>query len=169
MSAPDRDKIMGHGNENDGIEEYDNPLPDWWLGMFIFCIFWAVGYAVDYHFISDRSQAKSYDAEIADALVRYPAPDTNATAAVTPENIEAGKTIFAQNCTGCHGADMHGKIGPNLTDDTWIHGGTLPEIQATITNGVPDKGMLTWGPILGPDKVAKVAAFVWSSGPKQGS
>jgi cytochrome c oxidase cbb3-type subunit 3 len=167
-STAERDRVMGHAAENDGIEEYDNPLPDWWLGMFFFCILWAVGYAVDYHWLSDRSQAASYVAEMAAAEARWPAPAALAAADVSPAAIEAGRLIFQQNCVGCHGASLQGGIGPNLVDDTWIHGGTLPEIQATITDGVPDKGMLTWGPILGPEKIAQVAAFVHDSGPKDG-
>jgi len=168
MSDPKHDRIMGHADENDGIEEYDNPLPDWWLGMFFFTIVWGIGYAVDYHFLNDRSQAASYDAEIVAAKERWPEATTAASVDLSPEAVEAGKAVFAQNCVGCHGATLEGGIGPSLVDTTWIHGGTLPEIQTTISKGVPEKGMLTWGPILGPEKVAQVAAFVYQSGPKEG-
>jgi cytochrome c oxidase cbb3-type subunit 3 len=85
-------------------------------------------------------------------------------AVVTPEAVAAGKAIFESNCVACHGADLLGGVGPNLTDATWIHGGSLPEITTVITNGVPEKGMLTWGPILGPERVAQVAAYVHSAG-----
>ena len=163
----ERDRILGHAADNDGIEEYDNPLPDWWVGMFGFCILWAIGYAVEYHFISHRSQAAAYDAEMEEAKERWPA---QAAAAVdlSPESVKAGEAIFTQNCVACHGADMKGKIGPSLIDDVWIHGGSYSEIRTTITNGVPEKGMLTWGPILGPEKIGQVAAFVYVSGPQQG-
>jgi cytochrome c oxidase cbb3-type subunit 3 len=94
------------------------------------------------------------------------APKATATgpATVTPDLVEAGKTVFQSNCVACHGADLHGGIGPNLTDATWIHGGRLDEIVHTVTNGVPEKGMPTWGPVLGPQKVAQVAAFVHEQG-----
>lgn len=165
----DRDQIMGHGADNDGIEEYDNALPDWWLGMLFFTILFAVGYSLDYHWISERSQEKAYLAEMEAAAQRWPAPSGPATVAVTPELVAAGKAVFAANCVGCHGKEMQGGIGPNLVDGTWIHGGTLPEIQETITNGVPEKGMLTWGPILGPEKISQVAAYVYESSHRDGS
>ena len=61
--ARDTNQIMGHGADNDGIEEYDNPLPDWWTGLFLVTIVGGIAYAVNYHFISHDSQAAYYDAE----------------------------------------------------------------------------------------------------------
>ena len=158
----ERDRVLGHGAEADGIEEYDNPLPDWWLGLFIFTIVWALGYGVHYHFIGHRSQAKALAAEIAEAKQRWPQAAQTQHLAITPEAVAAGEAIFKANCVACHGADMKGGIGPNLLDTIWIHGGKPEEILHTITVGVPEKGMLTWGPILGPVKVAQVAAYVVS-------
>jgi len=162
VSRKERDQVLGHAAENDGIEEYDNPLPDWWLGLFLFTIVWGVGYAIDYHFIHHRSQAKAYAAEVAWAEKKWPKPEVATEAQLTPEDIAAGKEIFMINCIGCHGTDLHGGIGPNLTDAEWIHGGTYKDVVHTITNGVPPKGMPTWGPILGQVKISKVAAFVLS-------
>lgn len=166
MSADRQDVVLGHAHEADGIEEYDNKLPTWWLGLFYGCILWAGAYLVWFHVIEDTSQAKMYEQEVAAAAVQWPAPsaDQALAAAATPEAIEAGKAIYASNCVGCHGPELKGGIGPDLTDATWIHGGALPDIQKTITEGVPAKGMLSWGPILGPQKVAQVAAFVHSAG-----
>jgi cytochrome c oxidase cbb3-type subunit III len=79
---------------------------------------------------------------------------------LTKDAEEKGEAIYKANCTGCHGEDMKGKIGPNLLDSTWIHGGKPEEIVHTITAGVPAKGMITWGPILGPEKISQVAAYV---------
>jgi cytochrome c oxidase cbb3-type subunit 3 len=158
-----RDRVLGHAAESDGIEEYDNPLPNWWLGLFYCCIVWALGYTVHYHFIAHRSQPKALAAEMAAAEQRWPRQAeaaAAATLAVTPEAVAAGEGIFKANCVACHGADMKGGIGPNLLDTVWIHGGKPEEILHTITVGVPEKGMLTWGPILGPEKVAEVAAYV---------
>lgn len=156
----ERDKVLGHADEADGIEEYDNPMPTWWLGLFAGTVMFGIGYAVDYHFVSHRSQAGEYAAEVASA----PKAQEAATVAATPDAIAAGKEIFAANCVACHGADMHGGVGPDLTDATWIHGGKLEEIAHTITVGVPEKGMLTWGPILGPQKIGQVAAYVHGAG-----
>ena len=158
-----RNRTLGHAAEADGIEEYDNPLPNWWLGLFYITIVWAVVYLVDYHFIAHRSEVKSLAAEMVAAAQRWPqqgAPGAAPTLAITPEAVAAGEQIYKANCVPCHGADMLGKIGPNLLDTIWIHGGRPEDILHTITVGVPAKGMITWGPILGPEKVAQVAAYV---------
>ncbi len=168
MSDKGRDEVMGHAEDNDGIEEYDNPLPDWWLGMFIFCILWGIGYGIEYHFITHRSQVAAYNEEMAQAAVQWPTPEVTVgqVADLSPETLTLGADVYKTNCVSCHKADLSGGIGPNLKDDTWIHGGTLEDITRTITEGVPDKGMLTWGPILGPEKISQVAAYVYSEGPK---
>jgi cytochrome c oxidase cbb3-type subunit 3 len=76
----------------------------------------------------------------------------------------AGEAVYQANCVACHGPALLGGIGPNLTDTTWIHGGAPEAIVATITNGVAAKGMPSWGPILGIEKVGEVAAYVISKG-----
>lgn len=160
-----RDQVLGHADEADGIEEYDNPLPGWWLGLFYFTIGWGVLYAVNYHFVQQTSSAKLYDAEVAAYTEQFPnAGKVEALTTVTPEILEAGKAVYSTNCVGCHGPELKGGVGPDLTDTTWIHGGTMADITKVINEGVPAKGMITWGPILGPEKVAQVAAFVHSSG-----
>jgi cytochrome c oxidase cbb3-type subunit 3 len=158
------DRILGHGNENDGIEEYDNPLPAWWVGLFALTVVWGVAYAVEYHLVSHRSEAATWAAEVAAAKAAMPSAPAAIAEAPTPEMVKAGKAIFDANCVGCHGTDLRGGVGPDLTDAVWIHGGSYAEIRDTINNGVPEKGMITWGPILGPAKVAEVAAFVHAAG-----
>jgi len=166
MSSPQQDTVLGHADECDGIEEYDNRLPNWWVGLFGFCVVWGVIYGAVYHFVDQTSQAAQYDAEVADAEQRWPTPSADAALAdaTSPAAIEEGAQIYAANCVGCHGPELGGGIGPNLTDSTWIHGGTLADINKTVSEGVPEKGMLAWGPILGPAKVAKVSAFIHSKG-----
>jgi cytochrome c oxidase cbb3-type subunit 3 len=158
------DTLLGHAADNDGIDEYDNPLPDWWLGLFYLCIIWAVIYTVHYHFIGHRSQTGELKAEMAAAQAKWPQAPAGGGAegqlVVDNQTVAAGQAIFQANCVACHGADMKGGIGPNLLDTVWIHGGAPTDIQHTITVGVPAKGMLTWGPILGPEKVAEVASYV---------
>ncbi len=156
-----RDQVLGHADEADGIEEYDNPLPDWWLGLFWFTIIFAFGYTLHYHVIAHRSPAKALAAEMAAAQARWPQAG-GAAFVPTHELAEKGAAVFKTNCVGCHGDDLHGKFGPNLTDDVWIHGGRPEDIVHTITNGVPPKGMPTWGPILGPEKIREVASYVIS-------
>jgi cytochrome c oxidase cbb3-type subunit 3 len=160
--AKETNRVLGHADEADGIEEFDNPLPDWWVGLFIFTIVWAVAYGVHYHFVAHRSPAKALAAELAEARKRWPNSGAEAKVVLSHEAIEEGEAIFKTNCTACHGADMKGGIGPNLLDDQWIHGGKPEEIVHTITVGVAAKGMPTWGPVLGPEKVGQVAAYVIS-------
>jgi cytochrome c oxidase cbb3-type subunit 3 len=158
MSKPTRDVTLGHAHEADGIEEYDNPLPGWWLGILWVTVGFAIVYGADYHFVSHRSQVGEYEAEDAAFLAAHPSAAPSAVAG------GAGAEIFGQYCAACHGASATGGIGPDLTDATWIHGGTLADITRTITEGVPEKGMVTWGPILGPEKISTVAAWIHDLG-----
>lgn len=156
------DRPLGHAGECDGIEEYDNPLPDWWVGLFILTVIIGVIYAADYHFISQRSQAASYEAEVAMAEEMWPELNAKAVQASDPATLAMGQEVFTANCVACHGADLRGGIGVNLVDTEWVHGGEFDNVVNTITNGVSAKGMPAWGTILGPTKVAAVASFVLS-------
>ena len=157
-----RDQTLGHADESDGIEEYDNPLPDWWVGLFWLTIVWAIGYSVHYHVVAHRSPQQALAAELADAARRWPEADKTTPVVLSHESVEEGEKIYQANCVACHGPALEGGIGPSLVDSTWIHGGTPDAIVKTITEGVPAKGMLTWGPILGPEKIGRVAAYVIS-------
>lgn len=161
--SKDTDRILGHADESDGIEEYDNPLPDWWVGLMWFTIVWALLYSVHYHFVGNRSQEGRLAAEMQAAELQWPSEAQAAAAfAITPEAVAAGEAIYAQNCVPCHGASLEGGIGAALNDDEWIHGGDAETVIRIIRDGVADKGMLAWGPILGPEKVNQVAAYVLS-------
>jgi len=163
--GPARDVILGHGAECDGIEEYDNALPNWWLGLFYFTLAFGVVYTIHYHFVAHRSQASAYTAEITAANLRWPPPKAVGVD-LSAQAVEEGKAVFMSTCVACHGVDLHGGIGPDLLDSTWIHGGSPEEILRTITEGVGNKGMPAWGPVLGPVKVARAAAFVYDSAQK---
>lgn len=159
--SKDTNRLLGHADEADGIEEYDNPLPDWWLGMFWFCIIWAVGYTIHYHFIADRSQEKHLAAEMAAAAEMWPAVAAeDVEFSIAPEAIQAGEEVYDTYCFVCHGADLEGGIGPTFLDEEWVHGNTPEEVIFTITEGVVEKGMAPWGPILGADQINYAAAFV---------
>ncbi|MHC4235577.1 MAG: cbb3-type cytochrome c oxidase N-terminal domain-containing protein [Planctomycetota bacterium] len=161
--SKDTNRILGHADESDGIEEYDNPLPDWWVGLMWITIVWALAYGVHYHFIGNRSQERGLAAEMQAAEARWPAEAAAATTfAITPEAVAAGEPIYAQNCVPCHGAELEGGIGSALNDDEWIHGSDSETVIRIITDGVVEKGMLSWGPILGPEKINQVAAYVLS-------
>jgi len=163
--SKETNRRLGHSDEADGIEEYDNPLPDWWVGLFWFTIVWAVGYGLWYHVFADRSQVKGLEEEMAAADARWPAQAAASAAAaadfqITPEAVAAGEQVFKQNCVVCHGDHLQGVIGPSFLDDEWLHGGQASDIIHTITVGVPAKGMVPWGGILSPEQINAVAAFV---------
>jgi cytochrome c oxidase cbb3-type subunit 3 len=79
-----------------------------------------------------------------------------------PTVLAAGKTIFTTTCSPCHGAQGQGVVGPNLTDDYWLHGGKITDIFKTIKYGVPAKGMPTWEKQLSPKQISDVANYVKS-------
>ncbi len=174
MNEPrkDDDRLLEH--QYDGIQEYDNPLPGWWTVILWATIVWAGLYF--FNFIpgvgSGKGRIAQYQADSLAAAEKYglAKPGTSTVPDVAlllaalkdPAEIAAGRAIFTDpsRCASCHLADGGGLVGPNLTDDYWIHGPRPADILRTINDGVPDKGMLTWGPILGPKKVVEVAAYV---------
>jgi cytochrome c oxidase cbb3-type subunit 3 len=157
-----KDEIMGHAADNDGIEEYDNPLPDWWLGMFFFTILWGIGYSVEYHFITGRSQAAAFDAEVAAAAETWPQSDLPTEVGMDAASIAAGEEVYKTTCLACHGEQLEGKIGPSLVDAEWLYGDAPADVLATISDGVITKGMPAWGTVLGQEKVNDVTAYVIS-------
>lgn len=155
------DEIMGHADDNDGIEEYDNPLPDWWVGLFVVTVLWGIGYALNFHVVAQDSQLKRYDVQMAAAEQRWPESDVAVALAFDEATLAEGKEVFVQTCQACHMEEgVGGPIGPSLVDAEWLHGSDPEQIRATITDGVTEKGMPAWGQILGPEKVRKVAAYV---------
>ena len=150
------EKTMGH--TFDGIEEYDNPLPKWWMYMFVAtCIFGLAYYALypglgNYKGLLGWTQVGQWENEVQTAEEKY-GPIFEAYAA-TPidelvqdaEAMKVGQRLFANNCAVCHGSAGRGAIGfPNLTDDDWLYGGTEEAIKATLINGrmsnMPAKGL----------------------------
>ena len=164
---PTENKVI---HEIDGIEEYDNKLPNWWLYILYGSVVFGFGYWFVYHVgvFADLPLA-SYEAEQDKLAAAGPTKtggvvtaETLATLAKDRGTVAQGKRVFAQTCVACHRADGGGTVGPNLTDEFWLHGGAPEKIYKTITEGVPDKGMVAWGPQLGPDRVQAVTAYVIS-------
>ena len=165
MSSDDRDRLMSHGY--DGIREYDNPLPGWWVWIFWATIVFSVGYWAYYEVGPGPSVVAQYEAEMKTAAARQPAPAagayTDASLAALEKDAAAmakAKEIFAARCMPCHGDRGQGIVGPNLTDEYWLHGGRLSEIFHTISEGVPEKGMIPWKGQLSPTEIASLAAFI---------
>ncbi len=152
----EKDLLMDH--EYDGIRELDNHMPKWWLYLFYFTIAWGFGYLVWYQFTDlGMDQHEQYAAEVAEAAELYGSDaDEEGVAAVATDwtietdeaSIANGREIYMSTnnlCFTCHGGSGEGLVGPNLTDDKWIHGCSANELVASIATGFPDKGMVAYG------------------------
>ncbi|MDR8393424.1 c-type cytochrome [Aliifodinibius sp. S!AR15-10] len=151
----EKDKLLDH--EYDGIRELDNHMPVWWLWLFYFTIAFSVGYLLYYQVLGwGPTQHEEYQQEVAAAEARYGAPEEEGdpvkeftwTVSTEESDIAAGKELFmnpGQLCFTCHGNQGQGLVGPNLTDEQWLHGCSPKEVAASIINGYPDMGMLPYG------------------------
>jgi cytochrome c oxidase cbb3-type subunit 3 len=166
------------GHEADGIKEFDNNLPRWWLYGFYFTIAFSVVYMIYYHVQgSGYVMRDEYAQEIAEAEAKYnlsaksgatggDGAERKLAAFTDAENLAAGKALYtgANLCYTCHREDGGGLVGPNLTDDYWIHGASLEAIVKSIENGYPEKGMLPYGnnAKLSDKEVLQIASYVIS-------
>jgi cytochrome c oxidase cbb3-type subunit 3 len=107
--------------------------------------------AVEHAAEAERARARG---TIDDAMLSAIAKD--------PATLAQGKDVFVSTCSPCHKPDGGGNIGPNLTDAYWIHGNRPTDIYKTVTDGIPAKGMPTWTPVLGEQRVEAVVAYVLS-------
>jgi cytochrome c oxidase cbb3-type subunit 3 len=172
LHALEDEKNLSLNHSYDGIDELSNPIPRWFNMLFYGTIFFAVVYLFYYHFLgTGKLQDDEYKQEI---VVAEQAKEEylKKTAGLIDENnvkeakeasvLEAGKTVFIQNCVPCHGDKGQGTVGPNLTDEYWIHGGKINSIFKTIKYGVPEKGMISWEKQLSPKQIADVSNFILS-------
>jgi len=161
--------LLNH--DYDGIKELDSQIPPWFLWLFYITIFFSIVYMLDYHiFNSSPLQAEEYQLQVKQAEVERAAL-MNSGAMLNEETvtllsdqaaIENGKQIFATNCVACHTADGGGLVGPNLTDDYWIHGGGVKNIFKIIKYGVVAKGMISWQSQLSPKQMQDVSSYIIS-------
>ena len=157
-------------HEIDSIEEYDNKLPNWWLYTLYGSILFAAGYWFHYQTsgfgdLPSAEYQNEMDQAAAVAAARIKAagvmtPEALATLSKDRGTVARGKQVFTTTCAACHRADGGGVVGPNLTDDFWLHGGAPDKVYKTVLNGVADKGMPAWGLQLGPERVQAVTAYV---------
>jgi len=162
------------GHNYDGIQEYDNPMPGWWLWIFWATVIFAPIYILGVHAFGFID---TYDDDLQESLteleeVRSAYELQNPSFEPTEQNlaayegdqdaITAGRALFSANCAACHGPVGGGLIGPNLTDEYWIHGPTNQDIYRVITEGVLEKGMTPWESILSPEERAHLVAYVRS-------
>ncbi|HYE73640.1 MAG TPA: cbb3-type cytochrome c oxidase N-terminal domain-containing protein [Blastocatellia bacterium] len=172
MSDKEKDKLLEH--DADGIREFDNDLPLWWLFGFIFTVAFSAVYLINYHLADGPSSKAEYEAEVAaykKTTEPQGAPAQAQIAELKPltddKSLMAGKAIFdgsANMCYTCHRNDLGGMVGPNLTDEFWIHGGDFKSIVKSIKVGFPDKGMMPYGSgaKLTDEQVVQLASYIKS-------
>jgi cytochrome c oxidase cbb3-type subunit 3 len=171
---PEESGIKLREHVYDGIQEYDQRLPNWWL----FTLYGAVIFWVVYWFAQVISGIAATDgAQVDAAMARVAAVKLASSIDVTndekfwemagnPVFVDAGKQTYTSLCAACHLASLRGKsesptaVGPDLADSAWLHGGTPKEVFATVSKGVVTKGMPAWEPMLGQKKTAEVVAYL---------
>lgn len=167
------DADTGHVWDGD-LRELNNPLPRWWLGLFILTVVFSIGYLVLYPGMGnfdgalDWTQEKQYRAQVQAAERRFadfyapfegePIPALAANA----QAVAAGRNIYVNNCAACHGSDARGAPGyPNLADDNWLYGSRPEQILTSILQG--RQGMMpALGGALGDAKLDQVITYVRS-------
>lgn len=152
--------------EYDGIQEADNHLPRWWLVTLFGAMAFAVVYWQYFHTFKvgllPNQELAAWEESRAKQVDETPPTVTEEqlVALAAGPAAQEGAALFQTNCAVCHGPQGEGKVGPNLTDSAWLHGGSPLQIHASIHDGWPLKGMLAWGLVLGDAKVKAVTAFV---------
>ena len=158
-------------HDYDGIRELDSKIPPWFAWLFILTIIFAAYYMIDYHIIgSGQVQYEEYAQEVKmaslerEALIKSGAFINEETVTLLSDasDLEKGKAVFDQNCIACHASDGGGIVGPNLTDEYWIHGGGIKNVFKVIKYGVVEKGMISWQTQLNPNQMQEVASYVLS-------
>ncbi len=164
-------EIISH-HEFDGIRELDNDLPPWWVWGFYITIIFSVIYLWRYH-VSHSAPLPEEELQIAMLKAEQNMASNRATTAnlidetnveYNPDEmwLERGSQVFKGYCLACHGSAGEGGVGPNLTDDYWIHGGDIKNIYRVVKEGVIEKGMTPWKDLLSPTQIAQVSSFIKS-------
>ena len=164
----EKDLVMEH--TYDGIAELDNPTPPWFMYLFYSSIVIAVAYLLTFHVFGDgKIMVTEYAEEIAVAeksnelyMKKFANTinENNVIVLTDAKSVEDGSKIYAKNCVACHGDKGQGGVGPNLTDEFWLHGGSTKNIFHTLTEGVPEKGMISWKKSLNPIQIQHLVSFL---------
>lgn len=168
--AAENDLMLDHNY--DDIKELDNHLPPWWKNLFYVTVGFSAVYMFMFHFTGNWDlQIGEYKQQLADAEIQKKEwektqtnsiNETNAKFLADAKTMEEGKAIFTSNCVACHGKDAGGGVGPNLTDDYWLHGNKVTDVFKTVKYGVPGKGMTAWQANLNPKQIQAVSSYVLS-------
>lgn len=153
----------------DGIKELDSRVPPWYTGLFYGTIIFAVYYMLNFHVLgTGKLMYDEYEEEMKFAAIQK-AELMNTGSMLNEENVSvltddaslfSGKEIYDANCVACHTADGGGLVGPNLTDEYWIHGGGIKNIFKVVKYGVPSKGMVSWQTQLNPLQIQQVSSYL---------
>lgn len=168
--SEEKDMMLEH--DFDGITELDNPTPAWFNVLFYGSILFGAAYLLNYHvfkwsplqdeeYVIEMKVAEEQKASFlakAGNLIDENSVKVNSDPAI----IAAGKAVYIQNCVACHVADGGGSVGPNLTDEYWLHGGTINAIFKTIKYGVPEKGMIPWEKTLTAKQTSDLSNYILS-------
>lgn len=166
----EEEKNMEIPHAYDGIKELNNPVPAWFNFLFYGTMIFAVGYLYYYHIgeYGERQDAE-YETEMVKAaedkrnfLAQSVGNIDENSVKIDPAQIETGKAVFNGNCIACHGEHGQGLVGPNLTDEFWLHGGSINDIFKTIKYGVPEKGMVSWEKSMSPKNISEVTNYILS-------
>lgn len=171
MNVPlekEKDILLDH--DYDGIHELDNTLPPWWVWLFYITIIWGVFHMVYYVFTDmGPGSIERYEmikAQAEEEVAEYLATkadlvDEKSVVTLTDEAaLDKGKTIFISYCAACHGTQGEGGVGPNMTDNYWIHGGDIKDLFKVVKYGVPEKGMISWKSQLSPVQMQQVSSYI---------
>jgi cytochrome c oxidase cbb3-type subunit III len=170
--TPEEEAAILTDHDYDGIRELDNNLPAWWKYGFYLTIVVAVVYIFNYHVLdTGLSSVEEYDKEVHDAeiaIAEYKrnnansVDENNVVQLIDAASVQAGGSLYSQNCVACHGTAGEGKegLGPNLTDDYWLHKGGIVNVFKSIKYGWTDKGMKSWEQDLKPLEIQQVASYI---------
>ena len=168
MNEPEDPLLLDH--DADGIHELDNNLPRWWVWLFYLTIIYSVLYLGYYHVLHlgdlqavefDKERDKGEKIKTA-ALDKFESSLNTLEPSKDPAILAKGQQTFTLMCAPCHRPDGGGLVGPNLTDDYWMHGSNFVDNLKTIINGVPEKGMLSWKGVLKPAEIHAVASYSYT-------
>ena len=166
--SSDKDSMLHHSY--DGIVELDNPPPPWFMFLFYGTIVFAVFYIGRYWITSSGlRQDEEYVQEMKEAEIAHKAylakaadliDESNVTVLNDVANVDAGKALYMEKCAVCHKPDGGGSVGPNLTDEYWLHGGSVKDIFKTIKYGVTEKGMQSWQKDLTALQMQQLSSYI---------
>ncbi|MFC4873672.1 cbb3-type cytochrome c oxidase N-terminal domain-containing protein [Negadavirga shengliensis] len=170
MKPIDEEKEIALDHSYDGIVELDNFMPPWLKWLFYATIAFGIVYFFNYSvFQIGKTQIQEYEEELRLAALQEEErkafnltgiDETNVQFDASGPSLKAGQTLYEGNCAACHAADGGGGVGPNLTDEYWLHGGSINDVFRIIKYGVVEKGMIPWNDQLSPEQMQQVASYI---------